>query len=200
VASTSATIVAAVEHPIRLSVTDDLRRTRLTVAFRLILAIPHLIWLALWGIVVFFAVIVSWFATLINGQTPDGLHDFIAQYLRYSVHVSGYLLFLADPYPGFMGTDPYGADLHIAPPAPQNRWMVAFRIIVAIPALIVSSVIGYLIEVLAVISWFACLFMGAMPLGLRNLTAWAVRFQAQTHGYTGLLTERYPNFGTEIDG
>jgi hypothetical protein len=59
VASTSATIVAAVEHPIRLSVTDDLRRTRLTVAFRLILAIPHLIWLALWGIVVFFAVIVS---------------------------------------------------------------------------------------------------------------------------------------------
>lgn len=185
------------EHPIRLSVSDDLARNRLTVAFRLILAIPHLIWLALWGIVVFFAVIVSWFATLINGQTPDGLHDFIAQFLRYSVHVSGYLLFLADPYPGFMGTDPYPADLHINPPRPQNRWTVAFRLILAIPALIVSSVVGYLIEVLAVISWFACLFMGAMPLGLRNLTAWAVRFQAQTHGYTALLTCRYPNFGTE---
>jgi len=186
-------MVAPVEpHPIRLSVSDDLRRTRLTVFFRLILAIPHLIWLALWGIVVFFAVIVSWFATLFAGRTPDGLHDFIAQYLRYQTHIYGYLLFLADPYPGFMGTDPYQADLSIAPPAPQNRWTVAFRIILAIPVLIVSSILG-------LISWVACLVLGTMPLGLRNLTAWAVRFTAQTHGYMGLLTDRYPNFGTEID-
>ncbi len=187
------------EHPIRLSVTDDLRRTRLTVAFRLILVIPHLIWLALWGIVVFFAVIASWFATLISGQTPDGLHDFIAQYLRYQTQVYGYLLFLGDPYPGFMGTDPYDADLSIAPPAPQNRLTVAFRIILAIPVLIVSSIIGYLIEIVGIISWVACLFTGAMPLGLRNLTAWTIRFTAQTHAYMGLLTDRYPNFGTEID-
>ena len=193
-------MVAPVEpHPIRLSVSDDLRRTRLTVFFRLILAIPHLIWLALWGIVVFFAVIVSWFATLFAGRTPDGLHDFIAQYLRYQTQVYGYLLFLADPYPGFMGVDPYGADLSIAPPAPQNRWTVAFRIILAIPVLIVSSIIGYLLEILGLISWVACLVLGTMPLGLRNLTAWAVRFTAQTHGYIGLLTDRYPNFGTEID-
>ncbi len=197
--SAAATMVACVEHPIRLSVTDDLRRTRLTVAFRLILVVPHLIWLALWGIVVFFAVIVSWFATLFAGRTPDGLHDFIAQYLRYQTQVYGYLLFLADPYPGFMGTDPYDADLSIAPPAPQNRWTVAFRIIMAIPALIVAYIVGQLIQILAIISWVACLFTGAMPLGLRNLTAWAVRFTAQTHGYMGLLTDRYPNFGTEID-
>ena len=37
-------------HPIRLILSDDLSRTRLTVFFRLILAIPHLIWLGLWGI------------------------------------------------------------------------------------------------------------------------------------------------------
>ncbi len=36
-------------HPIRLVVTDDLQRNRLTSFFRLILAIPHLIWLALWA-------------------------------------------------------------------------------------------------------------------------------------------------------
>ena len=35
-------------HPIRLLVADDLRRSRLTVGFRLFLAIPHLIWLAGW--------------------------------------------------------------------------------------------------------------------------------------------------------
>jgi hypothetical protein len=37
-------------HPIRLIVTDDLRRSRLTVFFRLLLAIPHFVWLLLWGI------------------------------------------------------------------------------------------------------------------------------------------------------
>jgi hypothetical protein len=187
----------AVRHPIRLALSDDLRRNRLTVFFRLILVIPHLIWLTLWGIVVFFAVIASWFATLFAGQTPLGLHDFIAQYIRYSTQVYGYLLFLADPYPGFMGDQPYGADLEVDPPAPQNRWITAFRIILAIPASIVSSVLSYLMYVIAIISWFACLFTGAMPLGLRNLTAWIVRFNAQTHGYLALLTDRYPSFSTD---
>ena len=187
----------AVRHPIRLVVSDDLKRTRLTVFFRLILVIPHLIWLSLWGIVVFFAVIGSWFATLFAGQTPLGLHNFIAQYIRYSVQVYGYLLFLADPYPGFLGDQPYAADLEIDPPAPQNRWITGFRIILAIPAVIVADVLGYLVYVLAIISWFACLFTGEMPLGLRNLMAWIVRFTAQTHGYLALLTERYPSFSTE---
>ena len=36
--------------PIRLIVTDDLQRSRLTVFFRLLLALPHLFWLYLWGI------------------------------------------------------------------------------------------------------------------------------------------------------
>jgi hypothetical protein len=187
----------AVRHPIRLVLSDDLRRNRLTVFFRLILAIPHLIWLSLWGIVVFFAIIGSWFATLFAGQTPPGLHDFIAQYIRYSVQVYGYLLFLADPYPGFLGDQPYGADLEVDPPAPQNRWITGFRIILAIPALIVADVLGYLVCVVGIISWFACLFTGAMPLGLRNLAAWIVRFTAQTHGYLALLTDRYPSFSTE---
>ena len=39
------------QHPIGLIVTDDLHRSRLTVFFRLLLALPHLIWVSLWGIV-----------------------------------------------------------------------------------------------------------------------------------------------------
>ncbi len=136
-------------HPISMTLTDDLERNRLTVLVRLILVIPHLIWLSIWGIAVFFAVIISWFATLFAGQTPLGLHNFIAQYLRYGVQVYGYLLFLADPYPGFLGDRPYGADLVVAPPAPQNRWITGFRGILVIPALIVSSLLGYLIEIVA---------------------------------------------------
>ena len=54
--------------PIRLSVDDDLRRSRLTVFFRLPLAIPHFVWLLLWGIAAFFAVIANWFVTLFRGR------------------------------------------------------------------------------------------------------------------------------------
>ena len=33
--------------------------------------------------------------------------------------------------------------------------------------------------------------------GLRNLTAWIVRFTVQTNGYLSLLTDRYPSFSTD---
>ena len=184
-------------HPISLTLTDDLERNRLTVFFRLILVIPHLIWLSLWGIAVFFAIIISWFATLFAGTTPLGLHNFIAQYLRYSVQVYGYLLFLADPYPGFLGDRPYGADLVVAPPLPQNRWKTGFRAILGIPALIVAQVLGYVLEIIAFIAWIVCLFLGRVPVGLRDLIAWIVRFTAQTHGYMAMLTDRYPSFSTD---
>lgn len=183
-----------VEHPVQLAVAEGLERDRLTTAFRLILAIPHYVWLSLWGVAVGIAVIVSWFATLITGRTPDALHDFIAQYLRYSTQVLGYTLLLADPYPGFLGDRPYPVDLAVAPPETQNRWTVAFRIVLAIPAAIMSQVFGYAIYALAVFSWFAILFTGRQPQGVRDLTAYVLRFTQQVHGYLALLTGRYPDF------
>jgi hypothetical protein len=185
------------QHPITLQVTDDLSRNRLTVAFRWLLVIPHLIWLSLWGIAVALAVIVSWFATLFAGQTPQGLHDFIAQYLRYSTHVNGYLYFLADPYPGFLGDQPYDADLTIAPPAPQNRLVTFFRFFLAIPAAIVLYVISLLLSVLWIIAWIVGIFTGGIPLGMRNLIAWIIRFTQQTYAYLMLLTDRYPSFTSD---
>jgi hypothetical protein len=182
------------QHPIRLDVSDDLERNRLTVFFRFILVIPHFIWLALWGIAAYLAVIINWFATLFAGTSPQGLHDFIAQYLRYYTQVYGYFLYLADPYPGFMGNTPYPTDLEVDPPAPQNRWITGFRLIIAIPALIVAGVLGYVLQVIWLISWIVCTITGRMPLGLRDISAWILRFTIQTTAYTSILTDRYPSF------
>ncbi len=83
-----------------LIITDDLRRfARLTVFFRLLLVIPHLIWLAIWGIAVYFAVIIAWFAALFTGRVPEGIHNFNSSYLRYLTRVSGYYFLLANPFP-----------------------------------------------------------------------------------------------------
>jgi hypothetical protein len=193
------TVTAQISHPIRLVVTDDLRRNRLTVFFRLILAIPHLVWVTLWGIVAVLAAIANWFATLVNGQSPEGLHNFLATWLRYQTHVYSYVLLLADPFPGFGGQPGYPVDLEIDPPQPQNRWTVAFRLILAIPAYIVSSILGYLNRALAIFSWFVALVMGRLPEGLRNFAAFAVRYEQQTTAYALLLTARYPSFNVSVN-
>ena len=185
-------------HPIRLVVTDDLQRNRLTVFFRLILAIPHLIWLTVWGIVAALAAIANWFATLVNGQSPEGLHDFLATYLRYQTHVYAYILLVADPFPGFGGKPGYPIDIEVDPPQRQNRWTVAFRVILAIPAFIVSGILGYLNRALAVFSWFIALVMGSVPEGLRNFAAFALRYEQQTVAYALLLTGRYPSFNVSV--
>jgi hypothetical protein len=181
-------------HPVTLPVTDDLRRTRSTVAFRIILYIPHMIWLFLWGIAAFFAAIGNWFGALFTGRPPEGLHRFLTRYLRYTTHTSAYLYLLADPYPGFMGDTPYPVDLEVAPPEPQNRLVTFFRLILAIPAFIVQYVLGLLIQILALIGWFIALFTARMPEGMRNLGIFCLRFQIQTSAYAGILTERYPSF------
>ena len=112
------------QHPIRLVVDDDLRRSRLTVFFRLLLAIPHYVWLALWTIAAIVAAIASWFATLARGQTPDGLHGFLASYVRYVTQLQAYLLLAANPYPSFTGDLYYPIGVEIDPPAPQRRFFL----------------------------------------------------------------------------
>lgn len=192
---------AAAQHPISLRITDDLRRTRLTAFFRLILAIPHFIWALLLGILAVLAVIGNWFATLVQGRSPQGLHDFIAGYLRYATHVSAYTWLIADPYPGFFMVnlkEDYPVDLDVAPPDAQNRWTVAFRLILAIPAMIILQILRYISGVLAVFSWVMAVLTARVPQGLRNFGAFALRYETQTYAYLGLLTQRYPSFDVGI--
>jgi hypothetical protein len=188
-----------VHHPIRLVVTDDLQRNRLTVFFRLILAIPHVIWLLLWGIVATLAAIANWFATLVKGESPEGLHDFLATYLRYQTQVYAYILLIADPFPAFGGKPGYPVEIEVEPPQPQNRWTVGFRIFLAIPAFIIAGIFGYLNRILALFSWFIALVLGRVPEGVRNVAAFALRFEQQTAGYTLLLTGRYPSFNVSVN-
>jgi hypothetical protein len=198
-------------HPIRLVVTDDLHRSRLTVFFRWLLGLPHILWLALWSTVAFVIAIINWFATLLRRQSPDGLHEFLAGYLRYATQVEAYLLLAGNPYPGFFvgRPSPYPIDLEIAPPAPQDRRKTGFRIVLAAPALLLAgaflggpiawySARGFGITgAAAMLVWLATLARGRSPRGLRDLIAWSIGYGAQVGGYLFLLTDRYPYAGPE---
>jgi Domain of unknown function (DUF4389) len=188
---------APAPHPIHLVVTDDLERSRLTVFFRLLLAIPLFLWLAIWGIAAYLSVIVAWFAGLVMGRVPDGLHNFLAAFLRFETHVSAYFSIAANPYPSFTGTPGYPIDVDIAPAANQSRLTIFFRLLLAIPAYIVLYVLQIVGQVVSILAWFYALFTGRMNRGMRDLLAYWIRYQAQTLGYVMLLTGRYPSFSDE---
>jgi len=189
----STSMASADTHPIGLIVTDDLQRNRLTVFFRLLLAIPHFIAVLLWGVLTELIVLVAWFAALFTGQVPDGLHNFIASWLRYATRVTAYVFLLTDPFPQFGSGGTYPVDVRIDPAAPQSRLTVFFRIFLAIPAFLLTYVFRAVNQIVALLGWFYCLATGHMHEGMRNISAWLLRYETQTWGYALLLTGRYPS-------
>ncbi|MDE3189756.1 MAG: DUF4389 domain-containing protein [Acidobacteriota bacterium] len=183
------------EHVVRLvGDADDLRLSRLTVFFRLLLVIPHAVWLVLWGIATLVAVVMNWFATWFSGENAPVLHDFISRYVRYQLHVSAFFYLAANPMPSFGGRPgSYPIDLELPGPSRQSRWTAFFRLVLAIPAFFVSSALGYGLLVTAFLTWFVGLARGAAPWGLRNFAAYALRYQAQVNAYLFVLTEAYPH-------
>jgi Domain of unknown function (DUF4389) len=89
-------------YPTSLAIDDaEVPRNRLTVAFRLVLAIPHLV--ALWVLGLAWAVttLAAWLAILFTGRMPRPLFRFGVGMLRWSTRVEAYLLLLHDDYPPF---------------------------------------------------------------------------------------------------
>ena len=190
------------EHPVRVpSPDDDLKRNRLVVLFRLLLAIPHFVWLTIWGIGAFIVAVFGWFAALFVGRVPEGWHKFLAAYVRYWTHVSSFLYVLGGPFPGFLGRPgTYPVDPQIDAPQRQSRWKTGFRLFLAVPGLFLASGFSTVMFVAGVGAWFAALFTGRVPEGLHRLLCWAVRYSAQFYAYLLLLTDRYPYTGPDGTG
>ncbi|HEX5853805.1 MAG TPA: DUF4389 domain-containing protein [Solirubrobacteraceae bacterium] len=182
--------------PLRVEVTDLPRRSRVTVFFRLPLAVPHFVWLALWGILALLAAVLNWLWTLITGTPARGLRRFLLAYMRYQLHVNAFAYLIANPFPGFTGAaGSYPIELHATERERQNRWSVLARAPLALPALLIASAYGSLLLVVAILGWFAALATGSMPLGFRNAGALALRYSAQTWGYLIAVTGAYPYSG-----
>lgn len=76
-------------------------RNRLTVAFRLVLVIPHAIAIWLLSIMWVIVTIVMWLSILFTASCPQNLYRFSVGILRWITRVEVYLLLLRDEYPPF---------------------------------------------------------------------------------------------------
>jgi hypothetical protein len=167
-----------------------------------LLAIPHFAILYGLQLVARAVAIISWFAILFTGKLPEGLANMIGLYIRYNNRASAYAGFLREEYPPFV-FDPVAPDPGMYPPvrtgfAPElenrNRVTVGFRLILAIPQLIVVAILGIAALLVWLIAFFAVLFTGRWPEGLRTFVVGYMRWVTRVEAYIGLLTDAYPPF------
>jgi hypothetical protein len=166
---------------------------RLTVLVRIILAIPHLVVLWALGIAAEIVVIICWFAALFLGRLPAGLAGFLTGYLNWLIRVQAYLFLLTDRYPPFeLGAADYPVQLELRP-GPLNRLAVFFRLILAIPAHVVTMLVILGMETIVMfITWLIVLIAGRMPRALHEAIAAGLRYYIRFTGYLFLVTATYP--------
>jgi hypothetical protein len=207
-------------YPVSIHVEPSLaNRNRLTTAFRLILAIPHLILVGgiglgsvvsrgdrqttvgteggLLGAVAIFLAIVSWFTIVFAGTHIAGIRQFTTFYLRWRVRALAYFMLLEDAYPPF-GDGPYPAAIEVAEPAgPRDRVAVGLRILLAIPHFIALFFVLLAWGVTTIVAWFAILFTGGYPQGLYEFGVGALRWRLRVEAYLLLMVDEYPPFSLQ---
>jgi hypothetical protein len=183
-------------------------RNRLTVAFRLILAIPHILLVGgpglgigvgsdrtgVLGAVAGVCAIINWFAIVFTSKPIEGLMSLQLMYLKWRANALAYEALLRDEYP------PFGeGDYPVTSSFPQkltdrNRWTVGFRLILVIPHLLVLAVLLFAWFVTAVVGWFSLLITGSYPEGLARFAVGVMRWSLRVETYILLLDDPYPPF------
>ena len=203
-------------YPVSINVEPALtNRNRLTTAFRLILAIPHLILVGgvgfstfrwnsgntafggeagLLGAVVFFLAVVSWFTILFTGTHIIGIRQFTQFYMRWRVRALAYFMLLVDPYPPF-GDAAYPSTITIVDPtAPRDRLTVGLRILLAIPHFFLLVFLIFCWWLATIVAWFVIVIGGEYPAGLYNFSVGVLRWFMRVEAYMLLLVDEYPPF------
>ncbi len=185
-------------------------RNRLTVAFRLVLALPILALAATISGGTYSAAGSNTSASAAGGllvagpalmilfrrKYPRWWFDWNYAFLRFQNRVVAYLLLLRDEYPST--DDEQSVHLDVAyPDVPNelNRWLPLVKWFLAIPhyVVLVFIDIGVFFAVLG--AWFAIVFTGSYPRGIYDFVVGVMRWHNRVIAYAFVLaTDRYPPF------
>jgi hypothetical protein len=187
-------------YPISYEADFNAAPNRWTTFFRPILAIPWLIVAYVYVILAFFTHIFAWVALVIMGRYPHWLYTFNSGVVRYMTRFYAWAYLQTDVWPPFGIADDqsYPIRINIAPAAErQSRLKVFFRLILALPMLLVAYGVQYMRLGAIVVAWLTVVFRGYLPEGVNNAFTFANSFEARVLGYVALLTDDYPPIGVE---
>lgn len=169
-----------------------------------LLLIPHYVVLVVLAAVTLVAAVISWVVVVFTGKLPAGIAGLQAMFLRYSTNVGAFSDFLTDQYP------PFDFDTSLADPGRtqtsvsfspalegRNRLTALFRIILVIPAHIFNVIVAVIATVCIILGFFAVLFTGRWPAGLRRFAVSSHLVNLRYSTYALLLTDQYPPFSID---
>lgn len=184
-------------YPFALDVDPAQSQSRLTVFFRLLMVIPHIIIIYFLQIAVQVVTLLGWFAILFTGKYPAGMLSFSVNALHWMTRVNGYMFLLTGAYPPFaLGPDDsYAVRLRGEGASEgRNRVTTFFRLFMLIPHIIVLYFVQLAAGIVLFISWLVAIFTGSVPAGMHNFLAGVLRWQTRFSAYAFLLTDEYPPF------
>ena len=88
----------------------------------------------------------------------------------------------------------YPASIEINTPDRIANWRPIVQWILAIPHYVVAYVLNIVSLAVAIISWFAILFTGRLPVGLAHFQAMVLRYGLRVNSYASFLHDEYPPF------
>ncbi len=193
----------AADHPSSYLVVDspyEIARWRPLVQW--VLVIPHAVINSALQALARAVFLVYWVMMLFTGKLHPGLYGVMAMYERYGARMSSFFLGYSEAYPPF-DFDTGASDGGAYPPVtlnlpavpgdvPRSAWLNVFK---AIPHYIVLMVFGIGGGVVAIIAWFAVLFTGAWPKGMRDFLVRLSNYYYRVWAYTVMVDNTYPQFG-----
>jgi hypothetical protein len=96
--------------------------------------------------------------------------------------------------PSPAGPSPYSIRFDVPYKEKLSRLSTFFRLILAIPQVIVLYILFIIAEICVLIAWFAIVITGKMPRGLFDFVANVERWRANVNAYIWLLRDEYPPF------
>jgi len=202
-------------YPASLSIDYPEKSDKVTVLFRLLLAIPILILLGMLTgsqhysegtkttvrdvATVGFVVAPTVLMLLFRGKYPKWWFDWNLALTRFGGRVAAYVLLLRDEYPS---TDEEQA-VHIEVPYPDaakelSRGLPLVKWLLAIPHFIVLYFLWIGVLVLTIVAWVLILVNGRYPRDLFDFVVNVMRWSLRVSAYAILLTtDQYPPFSLQ---
>ena len=220
--------MTSLAQPVRVNARLDLPLSRWLWLVKWLLAVPHLVLLALLWLAFGVLSVVALVAILINGRYPRAIFEFNLGVLRWTWRVVYYACGAlgTDRYPPFtLGPAPdYPATLDIDYPERLSRglalvkwWLLALPHYLVITFFVGGggstataadgseqaggwSFAGGLIGLLTLFAGVALLFTGRYPRGVFDFLLGMHRWVLRVTAYAALMTDRYPPFRIDLGG
>jgi hypothetical protein len=188
-------------YPLQLEFQADTHITRWRPLVQWLYAVPHLLIAGALRSLRQVLTLISFFTVLFTKQIPRPLFDVIVMTYRYEWRAMSYVLFMHQDYPPYDfelsseddGVEPHST-LRLSYPEDLERWKPLYKWFLAIPQYFVMAGLFIAACLGLVAGFFAVLFTGEYPQGIRDFLVNAYRYALRVEAYVGLLTDRYPPF------